>query len=381
MPAPLVAAAGARLLPRILKIALPMVALALVIALTVGLGLVRVFLGGAGNEAGSSGEGGCTVSGASTTQVVSVQGLDAEQTRNAQTIVAVGRQLQVPAKGWVIALAVAMTESKLRNVNYGDHSSLGLFQQLNAWGSAEQRTDPAGATRMFFQGGGKGQDGLLDVAGWESLSIRDAAHDVQHSAFPDRVSQYVDLATQLVGQPAVEFSSCVPSTVSANGGAEGFGGQVVAEAMKWLGTDYAWGGGSLDGPTRGFAQGASYVGFDCSSLTRYAVFHATGGQVTLPRTADAQGRSQPRVPAGEALRAGDLLLFSSDGSWGARFYHIGIADGRGGMVQAPRTGKTVEVVENVMGNSYYAAHYAGAIRPVGGQQAGAATVAAVAKAA
>lgn len=375
MPAPVVAAAGARLLPRILKIVLPLVALVLVIVLTVGIGLVRVFLGGSGNDAGTAAEGGCTVSGSATTQVVSVQGLDAEQTRNAQTIVAVGRQLQVPPKGWVIALAVAITESELRNVNYGDHSSLGLFQQLNAWGSAQQRTNPAEAARMFFQGGSQGQDGLLDVPGWQSMSIRDAAHDVQHSAFPDRVTQYVDLATQLVGQPAVEFSACVPGAVSANGGEGGVGGQVVAEAMKWLGTDYAWGGGSLDGPTRGFAQGASYVGFDCSSLTRYAVYHATGGQIVLPRTADAQGRSQPRVPAGEALRAGDLLLFSADGSWGARFYHIGIADGKGGMVQAPRTGKTVEVVENVMGNSYYAAHYAGAIRPISDQQASAAAAA------
>lgn len=366
MPAALAVAAGSRLLPRVLKVLIPVLALLMVLALTVGFGVLRVLLGNEDDNA-VTGAGGCVVSGEATTQLVSSSSLDAEQTRNAQTIVAVGRQVGASPKGWVIAVAVAMTESGLRNLNHGDHSSLGLFQQLNAWGSAAQRTDPAEAARMFFEGGHAGQTGLLDVKGWEALSIRDAAHAVQRSAFPDRVNSYVNLATQLVGQPAIEFSTCTPTVVGGAGGVSGPAAQVVVEAMKWLGTDYSWGGGSYkEGPTRGFAQGANYIGFDCSSLTQYAVYHATGGALILPRTADAQGRSQPRVPDGEPLRAGDLLLFSADGSWGARFYHIGISDGRGGMVDAPRTGKTVEVVQNVMGNSYYRSHFAGAVRPVNG---------------
>ncbi|MGW5815995.1 hypothetical protein ACWFR0_06025, partial [Streptomyces noursei] len=60
-----------------------------------------------------------------------VPGLDlpAEQIPNAQTIVATGISLDVPARGQIVALATAMQESRLRNLAYGDRDSLGLFQQ------------------------------------------------------------------------------------------------------------------------------------------------------------------------------------------------------------------------------------------------------------
>ncbi|EUA08913.1 nlpC/P60 family protein [Mycobacterium xenopi 4042] len=36
------------------------------------------------------------------------------------------------------------------------------------------------------------------------------------------------------------------------------------------GVPYSWGGGTLQGPSRGVDSGADTVGFDCSGLTRYA---------------------------------------------------------------------------------------------------------------
>ena len=56
-----------------------------------------------------------------------------KQVANAATIVAVGQQLHVPPRGWVIAVATAMQESALTNLGdlgpHNDHDSLGLFQQ------------------------------------------------------------------------------------------------------------------------------------------------------------------------------------------------------------------------------------------------------------
>lgn len=47
-------------------------------------------------------------------------GLSPDQVLNAQTIVAVGRQKQVPPYGWVIAIATTLQESTLHNLPYGD---------------------------------------------------------------------------------------------------------------------------------------------------------------------------------------------------------------------------------------------------------------------
>ena len=44
---------------------------------------------------------------------------------------------------------------------------------------------------------------------------------------------------------------------------------------------------------------------------------------------------------------------------------MGIYDGNGNMVHAPRTGKTVEVVHDVLSDPYYASQFALATRPGG----------------
>ncbi|MEO3830649.1 VCBS repeat-containing protein [Nonomuraea sp. B10E8] len=51
----------------------------------------------------------------------------------------------------VISLATVIVESSLQNyTSKEDHTSLGLFQQQDWWGSAEQRTNPTWATNAFL---------------------------------------------------------------------------------------------------------------------------------------------------------------------------------------------------------------------------------------
>jgi hypothetical protein len=122
--------------------------------------------------------------------------LDSEMRRNAETIVAVGRKAGVSNRGLVIALAAAAQESGLRNVHHGDRDSLGLFQQRPSagWGTVAQVMDPVRASLAFFGGAGNPNPGvtrgLLDVAGWESMTLTQAAQAVQVSAYPDHYAKW-----------------------------------------------------------------------------------------------------------------------------------------------------------------------------------------------
>ncbi|WP_242091124.1 LysM peptidoglycan-binding domain-containing protein [Curtobacterium sp. DN_7.5] len=126
-----------------------------------------------------------SVKGSSTT-------LSAEQWRNAATIVSVGRSLGVPQRGLVVALAAAMQESSLRNLADGDRDSVGLFQQRpsQGWGSKASLQDPATAAKRFFLGNPGHTRGLLDVRGWSSMSVTDAAQAVQVSAYPTAYAKW-----------------------------------------------------------------------------------------------------------------------------------------------------------------------------------------------
>lgn len=128
--------------------------------------------------------------------------LDAEQADNAALIIRIGRELGVSDKGIATALATSMVESWMRNLDWGDRDSLGLFQQRpsTGWGTAEQIRDRERSIRVFYGGAGDPNGtttrGLLDIAGWESMSLRDAAQAVQISAYPDRYSQWEAQAYQ-----------------------------------------------------------------------------------------------------------------------------------------------------------------------------------------
>ncbi|MFG1774927.1 M23 family metallopeptidase [Micromonospora sp. NPDC049048] len=128
------------------------------------------------------------------------------QLRNAARIIKVGQEMKVPPRGWVIAVATAMQESRLLNLanrtvgesgnlpNEGvgaDHDSVGLFQQRASWGTVAQRMTPEYAARKFYEK-------LVRVPDWETMSLTRAAQAVQISAFPDAYAKHEDVAAQIV---------------------------------------------------------------------------------------------------------------------------------------------------------------------------------------
>ncbi|MFC0681609.1 LysM peptidoglycan-binding domain-containing protein [Lysobacter korlensis] len=122
--------------------------------------------------------------------------LSDEMRANARLIVAMGRELGVPEYGIVIALAAAMQESSLRNINHGDRDSVGVFQQRPSagWGVAEDLLNVTHAARLFFGGPSNPNRGitrgLLDVPGWQSMALTEAAQAVQVSAHPDAYAKW-----------------------------------------------------------------------------------------------------------------------------------------------------------------------------------------------
>ncbi|MEF3405014.1 LysM peptidoglycan-binding domain-containing protein [Agromyces sp. CCNWLW203] len=122
--------------------------------------------------------------------------LTEEMRGNARIIIDVGRALGVPDQGIVIALAAAAQESGLKNPEYGDLDSLGLFQQRpsQGWGTVEEVLDPARSATAFYGGAANPNAGrtrgLLDIPGWESLTVTQAAQAVQLSAHPDHYAKW-----------------------------------------------------------------------------------------------------------------------------------------------------------------------------------------------
>lgn len=92
-----------------------------------------------------------------------------------------------------VALMASIVESGLRNVNYGDRDSLGLFQQRAGWGSSATRMNPTKSAALFY-------NALKRVGNRTSMSLGQAAQKVQVSAFPSRYAVQEQTARALMGK-------------------------------------------------------------------------------------------------------------------------------------------------------------------------------------
>jgi peptidoglycan DL-endopeptidase CwlO len=253
--------------------------------------------------------------------------LDKAQLANAQTIIETGVALDVPSNGLVVAIATALQESTLRNLEYGDRDSLGLFQQRGAWGSASERTDPATAAEMFYNGGRAGQPGLLDISDWQSMEVTTAAQAVQRSAFPYAYARWEPLSVSLVRSVVGDDPlGCEKNAVGANLPDTTIG-QFLQVALEQTGDPYVWGAVGPDA-------------FDCSGLIVYS-WQKVGHPLKIRTAAQMMDNSTMIEPGQE--QPGDLL-FGALGERGSAG-HVMIVVEPGTAVQAPETGRNVEVTK------------------------------------
>ncbi|MEQ6901953.1 transglycosylase SLT domain-containing protein [Nocardioides sp. YIM 152588] len=131
---------------------------------------------------------------------------------------------------------------------------------------------------------------------------------------------------------AAEFASTLSTTLSARttttaGGVTG--DDVVAEARKYLGVPYVWGGTD---PTKGL---------DCSGLVQL-VYKNLG--YDLPRVSYQQAAEGTPVASLAEARPGDLIAWDNS-SRNDGVDHIAIYIGDGKMIEAPRTGLDVRIID------------------------------------
>jgi hypothetical protein len=150
--------------------------------------------------------------------------LTPDQAQNAAIITAVGIRQGMPDHAVTIALAAALQESHLLNLPYGDRDSLGLFQQRpsEGWGTPAQILDPAYAAAAFYEH-------LVQVPGWASLPVTEAAQLVQGSATPEAYAQWESEARTVAIATTGERPAALTCQLNDFGGANP-GGAALGEA-------------------------------------------------------------------------------------------------------------------------------------------------------
>ena len=131
--------------------------------------------------------------------------VDLEQAHFASIIAGVAVRQGLPPRAASIALATAYQETGIRNLDYGDRDSVGLFQQRSSqgWGTKKQLMDPDYAAGKFY-------DALVKINNWQTDNINDVAQKVQRSGHPEAYNDHETdarvLASALTGQSSAGFS-------------------------------------------------------------------------------------------------------------------------------------------------------------------------------
>ncbi len=306
------------------KVGVGVTTMILALVLLIGGGIAEI----AGTFFGSGGSSASLTCAPADTPTGTVPGISAEQMGNVATIIAVGKQMDVPESGWVVAIAAAIQESGLRNLDYGERDSLGLFQQRPSmgWGTPQQITTPTYAASKFF-------DHLMATPNWQAMSVNDAAQAVQGSGFPNAYARHEQTARAIVA--AVAGVRCEPAPVTVGAGdcsniqaATAVAMTAINYACGQRGLPYVWGG---NGPLSGDS------GFDCSGLTK-AAYAAAG--IHIPRSAQTQYDEGPVAPASQPIMPGDLVFFGTSTN---AVTHVGIAISATRMIDAPYTGAAVRI--------------------------------------
>lgn len=208
-----------------------------------------------------------------------------EQAQNAATISVVAVRRGLPPRAASIAIATAWQESKLRDLDYGDRDSLGLFQQRSSqgWGSRRQILDPVHASNAFY-------DVLVTVPRWQSADLGEVAQKVQRSGFPQAYAAHVSdartLASALTGQTPASLG-CRLSTV----GTVAKPATVATAVQHELGVAATTGQGSVRVRTGTSTVAWAAAAWAVAHAQQYGITAVTTGNRTWKRTREESGTS------------------------------------------------------------------------------------------
>ncbi len=212
-----------------------------------------------------------------------------------------------PASG----VARIATAPKSNSVN-----TLARVAKVSSNGARIRRLPQASAVTLYKCAVGTQLAVLRRNGAWSAVLMSDRSTGWLPSKYLSVTSQTVDVSAQIVSND--------PGG-SVGGYGRNYAGEnpMVAQALRWLGTPYRYGG-------------TSRRGIDCSALVKTA-FAQCGYR--LPRTAAQQATVGSAVLPAE-LKAGDRLYFSASGT---RIDHTGLYMGDGLFVHASGSGRQVMV--------------------------------------
>ena len=156
----------------------------------------------------------------------------------------------------------------------------------------------------------------LDGMGKAATTTGSAATPASSSS----ATSFADALAGAVGTTGVDASSASGGTVT--------GADVVADAKKYLGVPYVFGGTTASG-------------LDCSGLVQ-RVFKDLG--IDVPRLVSGQSTVGTEVPSLAQAQPGDLIVTNGG-------EHIVIYAGDGKVIHAPSEGRNVSLVDNWMNDS------------------------------
>jgi putative modified peptide len=267
-----------------------------------------------------------------------------------------------------LPIMAALTESGLKNDNYGDRDSLGFFQmRTSIWNQGQYAgfpDHPELQLKWFI-------NQALEVRR-ERLSQGDASYGQDKSKWGDwvadveqpaaeyrgRYQTHLDQADSLLsaggpgaagagGTAGPNAGEAAAALQSATGGANPYvqggystaGVQALTIAEKYIGTPYHWGG---DTPQ---------TGFDCSGLVEYS--YAQLG-IHVPRVAADQFNVGEHISNVNDLKPGDIVFFKDSTGY---VHHEGLYIGNHMFLHAPHTGDVVKI--SSLDEPYYKEQFAG----------------------
>lgn len=214
-----------------------------------------------------------------------------DQAENAALISAVGLRRGLPPRAATIAIAVAMQESKIRNISYGDRDSVGMFQQRpsQGWGTVEQIMDPVYSINAFY-------DGLVKVPDYQNLTITQAGDAVQRSAFPEAYSQHEPMARAFASALSGYSIAALNCTLDAPPAA-GVPGEVISSLQSSFGgTGAAFDGTAIRIPASDNA-GWSYAHWAVSNAKDLGIIQVTFAGQRWQRANNDNGANRGWQPA------------------------------------------------------------------------------------
>jgi hypothetical protein len=299
-------------------------------------------------------------------------GDNAEKSEVAAWMGAEARKRGLPPELPVMA---GLVESGLRNLGGGDADSVGFFQmRVGIWNQGDYAGYPDKAELQLKW--------FIDQAVAVKQQRIAAGKPVNDpGSYGDWIADVERPAEQYRGRYQLrleEARGLLRQGAQNQGGGDRGGGQLepildgdvgsgaagprataaVAEARKYLGTPYQWGGSSPK------------TGFDCSGLVQWA--YAKAG-IQIPRTSEQQILASNGRPVDRRhLIPGDLVFFrDSSGD----VHHVGMSLGGDKFINAPHTGDVVKIAS--LKEPYYAQQFTGGRRFDGAGRAVHAAAAAV----